>query len=145
MLYKDLTEDQMVTGVSLDSLDKSKLFYLASPYSHNNSFIKQCRYEAVIYTGSILTKRGFRLVEPIAMCHEQSARHNMPGGYQFWKTRDRGFIDICQGIIVLTIKGWDESEGVSDEIQHARDSGKPVCFLSPQHIFPMEVIENAIY
>ena len=142
MIYSGLKEDEMIEGVNLDSLDKSKLYYLASPYSHTNSFIKQCRYEAVIYAGSLLTRKGFRLLEPIAMCHEQSNRHDMPGGYEFWKTRDRGFIDICDGIIVLTINGWDESVGVSDEIQHARDTRKSVTFMSPQQIYPKEVLHE---
>lgn len=124
----------------LKELDRGKLYYLASPYSHDNSLVRQLRYEAVIYTASELTKDGFRLIEPIGMCHQQSLQHGMPTGYEFWKTRDRGFIDVCDVVIVLTINGWYESEGVTDEILHAKETGKPVYYLNPGDIIPRDAI-----
>jgi hypothetical protein len=110
----------------LKDLDKSKLYYFASPYSHDNTFVRQARYEATIYIASELTKLGFRLLEPIAMCHEQSNRHNMPSGYDFWQTRDRGFIDVCDAVLVLTLPGWKKSKGVTDEIAYAKKHGLTV-------------------
>ena len=123
-------------------MDKNKLYYLASPYSHDNTFIKQFRYEAVIYTGSMLTKMGHTLIEPIAMCHEQSLRHELPGGYAFWKARDRNFISISDGIIVLTLPGWDDSVGVLDEIEWAKELGIEVHYLDPLKMWPQEVIDQ---
>ena len=128
----------------LNSLNKEQLYYFASPYSSENSFVRQIRYEATIYAASELTKIGFRLLEPIAMCHEQSNRHQMPSGYQFWQSRDRGFIDICDAVIVLQLEGWKESEGVSDEIQYAKSLGKEVHLLHVDDIIDQEVW-NAVY
>lgn len=111
-------------------MDKSKLYYLASPYSHQNKLVMNIRYEIVIYAASRLTAEGFRLLEPIAMCHEQSSRYELPQGYEFWKTRDRSFIDLCDAVMVLTIPGWEESVGVTDEIEYAYSLGKDVFYLS---------------
>ena len=53
-------------------------------------------------------------------------------GYQFWQKRDRWFIRKCDGIVVLTLDGWVESEGVTDEIKYARSRGLDVVYLSPR-------------
>ena len=123
----------------MEHLDKSKLFYFASPYSHENPFVKCIRYEMTIYCASQLTKNGFRLLEPIAMCHEQSARYKLPSGYKFWKERDRGFIDLCDSLIVLKLPGFRDSIGVSDEIAYAKEKGKQVHYLNPDDIIAEEV------
>lgn len=112
-------------------LDRSKLYYLASPYSHENVFVEIVRYESVLYAGSQMTKAGIRLIEPITQSHQQSQRYDIDGGYKFWKDRDRLFIDKCDAIIVLTLKGWKESEGVTDEIQYAKSQGKEVILIDP--------------
>jgi hypothetical protein len=109
--------------------DKSKLYYLASPYSHKNPFIRAYRYLAVDYAAAVLTDQGFRLLEPISMCHHKTVNYNMESGYEFWKVRDRGFIDVSDGVIVLTMPGWLRSIGVMDEIDHANDQDKPVYEL----------------
>jgi hypothetical protein len=134
-------------------MDKSKLYYFASPYSHKNKLVEVIRYELTIATAAKLTKQGYRLLEPIAMCHEQSSRYELPGGYEFWQTRDRGFIKICDAIMVLKLKGWDVSVGVTDEIEYAKSLGKPVIYLDPdkinntilKEVFKLEEIQNALY
>ena len=128
----------------LKQLDRSKLYYLASPYSHHNSLVRQIRYESIIYAASELTKDGFRLIEPIGMCHQQSIQHKMPAGYEFWKTRDRGFIDICDAVILVAMKGWDESVGVLDEMEYAKSQGKEVIFLNCDDIFPEDAMRWTI-
>ena len=124
------------------NLDKKKTYYIASPYTHPNKFVQQYRYEAVIYTASLLTKQGHTLIEPIGMCHEQSLRYDLPGGYEFWKTRDRLFIEKCDGIIVLQLPGWLDSVGVTDEIAWAEELGKDIHFLPPRCIWDDEVVRQ---
>ena len=119
-------------------LKKGKLYYLASPYTHKSKFIEQIRYEAVIYTASQLTNMGHRLIEPIGMCHDQSTKYELPGGYEFWKTRDRGFVELCDGIIILCIPGWAESVGVTDEIKWAKQHGKTIHYLRAEDVMTQE-------
>lgn len=120
-------------------MDKNKLYYLATPYSHKNSFVRQIRYEIAIYIASLLTRKGYRLIEPIGMCHEQSQRHGMPGGYTFWQERDRGLIDRCDAVLVIKMPGWKESEGVSDEIEYAKQTDKEVICIDTHHYVPQKV------
>ena len=124
----------------ISHLDKSLLYYFASPYSHPNPLVKNVRYEMTVYLSSTLTKQGFRLLEPIAMCHDQAMKYTLPTGYSFWQTRDRGFIDVSDAVIVAKMKGWLESEGVQDEIEHALSTGKPVHYLEPSEFITAEMI-----
>lgn len=112
----------------------TKLYYFASPYSHSNKLVEIIRYEITIACAAALTKKGLRLLEPIAMCHEQSQRHSLPSGYDFWQERDRGFIDRCDEVLVLQLPGWRESKGVTDEIQYAKKQGKLITYTTPDEV-----------
>lgn len=114
----------------VENLDKDKLYYFASPYSHKQGLIRDLRYEITIYFASELINKGFTLFEPIAMCHEKSYRHDLPTGYKFWQTRDREFIDRCDATLVLNMHGVKTSVGVQDEIQYTLDQGKEVIYLN---------------
>lgn len=105
---------------------KAGLWYLASPYSAPDAYTRENRYMQVMYAGGELITKGFMLIEPITMTHHTAKLFKLPPGYEYWKARDRAFIDACQGLIVLLIPGWFESVGVSDEIEHAFLNNKPV-------------------
>ena len=107
---------------------KDKVYYFASPYSNEDAYVREQRYLDALYAATELTKRGFTLIEPIAMSHQHSQRFGLPGVYEFWQERDRKFIQISDGVIVLTIPGWQESKGVTDEIQFAKSIGRPVYY-----------------
>lgn len=122
---------------------KNKMYYLASPYTHKNKFVETLRYEAVVYAATKLIHKGYTVVEPIASCHEKGVRYDLPGGYAFWQKRDRWFIDKCDGILVLTLPGWNESVGVSDEIEYAAQLGLEIHYINPEELFEKEVF-NAL-
>lgn len=121
--------------MSVKKLRKSKVYYLASPYSHSSAFIQQLRYEAVLAAAARLTNMGYTFLEPIGMSHDQSTKYELPGGYKFWQRRDRGFIARTDAVAVLTLPGWEESEGVTDELQYAKRLGREVIHLDPREIF----------
>lgn len=117
---------------SINTLPRmGKLFYLASPFSHDDKDVEQQRYDEIVRIGAELTNRGFSLIEPIAMSFVASRRHGLPGGYQFWKDRDRLFISKCDAVIVAMMPGWASSVGVSDEVGYAYELGLSVQYLDP--------------
>lgn len=121
--------------------NSSDFYYLASPYSHPNSFIRELRYQLVVYAEALLTMKGYMIKGPINMCHQMSLRYGLPTGYTYWKSRDRGLIEQCKGVIVLKLDGWRLSEGVSDEIQYAYTLNKEIIYISPKDIFPPEALQ----
>jgi hypothetical protein len=45
-------------------------------------------------------------------------------------------LERCNGVVVLTLDGWQQSIGVQAELQIVRDLGKPAFFVSLQNIVP---------
>lgn len=119
--------------------NRDKFYYLASPYTHPNSFVMAYRYLAVMYTGAELTRQGYKLIEPITSCAIQGTIFNLPHGYEYWQSRDRGLIDRSDGTIVLTLPGWLDSIGVQDEIKYSYSIGKPVYYIDPSEILTDEI------
>lgn len=111
--------------------NENKLYYLASPYSHPDPYIKHLRYEQINKIAVLLIERGLLLIEPIASCHDKSLKYKLPTGYEYWKTRDRALIKKSDGVIVAMMDGWKESIGVTDEVEYATSLDKPILFLNP--------------
>lgn len=119
---------------------ENKTYYLASPYSHKNPVVKEFRELAVQYTASILTMKGYKLLEPIASCHRKSHMFDLPTGYEYWKERDRDYIARSDGVILLAIKGWKESVGVTDELEYANELGIPIYKLGQDAVLSRDLL-----
>lgn len=129
----------------MKTLNSDKVYYLASPYSHDSNFIKELRYQAIACVAARLIKdHHLILLEPIASCHQKSGLYDMPTGYEYWKTRDRKMIELSDGIIVCMLPGWKESEGVTDEIEYAESLGKDLIYLPISAILTQEEL-NVFY
>lgn len=108
-----------------------KVYYLASPYSHDSDVIQAMRYEQQGYIAAQLIKKGYHIITPIEMCHHLSLRYELPGGYDYWKKRDRELVRRTDGVIVCMMEGWSTSIGVTDEVDYAKRLGKPIKYLDP--------------
>ncbi len=116
------------------------MIYIASLYSLNaksNSFrdtnTRQHRYEYTLKRTCELLKKGEAVYSPIVHCHEMNVKYNMPKDYTFWQKLDRSVISKSDSLIVLMMEGsnggWKESEGMSDEIQYAKELGLKIEYL----------------
>jgi hypothetical protein len=109
---------------------KRKLYYLASPYSHDNQHVKDHRFQVVQeVTVKLLLDAGLYAFSPIAYNHPMVI-HDLPTDWGFWEEYDKAFIDHSDGLIVLTIDGWKESVGVQAEIEYAKNLNLPIVYLS---------------
>jgi len=111
-----------------------KLYYLASPYSHDNPNMRKERYEAVNDTTIILLNQNVYAFSPITYNHPME-RHSLPTNWEFWMPYDIAFLERCDMVIVLTLDGWKESVGVTAEIEKAVSLGIPVIYLNPEEVF----------
>ena len=123
---------------------KGKVYYLASPYSHEDKDVMHDRAVAVDKLAQELILMGYNLFEPITMCHQKHLRDApLPTGYEYWKERDREFVSRSDGVIVSMIDGWDTSIGVADEVSFAKSLGLPVYYINPINLEMIEEIPNA--
>lgn len=115
-----------------------KAIYLAGPYSDNDPLVREKRYLRLLEAEyALIISEGYCVMNPIGMCHELAKMYKMPSGYKYWQSRDRELITRCDEVYVLTMQGWKESVGVTDEIAFARSLGKPVVYLTPSAVKDM--------
>lgn len=104
-------------------------FYLATPYSKypgglEAAFIEACRATAK------LIREGRRVYSPIAHTHPVAIHGGIdPYDHGIWLPADAPFMDTAEGLIVVKMKGWEESYGISEEIKAFELAGKPIEYM----------------
>jgi len=106
------------------------MIYLASPYTHPDSSVRQVRFQVACRRAAEMLRSGILVFSPIAYTHAIAA-HGLPVEWSFWERFDRTFLDICSEVWVLMLDGWQESKGVAAEIKIACELGKPVNYVEP--------------
>lgn len=106
----------------------SKLVYLASPYSHPDSDVKLQRYKLTTKLSATIMQiyEDVLIFNPITHTHNIAVLGGFSGGWERWAEFDLRIIDACDELWVHTMVGWQESIGVSAEIEYARKIDIPV-------------------
>ena len=109
------------------------MIYLASPYSHPYSNIRLLRYHDACRATAYLIQKGKFVFSPIVNSHPL-LQFGLQGNWQHWKEFDAFMIGMCDEMVILKLKGWKKSVGVTAEIQIAKSLGKPISKLSLKEI-----------
>jgi len=104
------------------------MIYLASPYTHPDAAVREQRFRAACQATAALVRQGIVVFAPIVHSHPL-VEHGLPTSWSFWSNQDRRFLELCDELVVLMLDGWRESRGVQEEIQIARELGKPIHFV----------------
>jgi nucleoside 2-deoxyribosyltransferase len=107
------------------------MIYLASPYSHKDPEIREQRFQSVCKHAARLMRQGHTVLSPIAHSHP-IAQYDLPKDWNFWKNQDEEMMKACDVVYVLMIDGWQESIGVTAEIQWAKENNIPVVYMLEQ-------------
>ena len=105
------------------------LYYLASPYTHPDPKVMSERARIVTKAAVDLLKQGIYVFAPIAY-NAPWERYELPGNWEFWQHFDKAFVSRMDAVVVLKIDGWDESVGVTAEIEFAKSLGIPVKYIT---------------
>jgi dCTP diphosphatase len=99
--------------------------YLSSPYFDPNPLIKEARHAIVNRVAFKLMSQGIMVYSPLT--------HNLPidrlgihGNWVTWKKFDHEMLSRCNRLIVLKLKGWENSKGVAAEIACAEKLKMPI-------------------
>ncbi len=109
---------------------KERLIYLSSPYSHEDEKIRKLRYDIACETTADLLTLGFLVYSPILHSAPLAESYSLPRIWNFWERIDREMLSRCQEVLVVTVDGWRESEGVQAEIEMAKEMGIPVRYTA---------------
>jgi len=108
---------------------KSGFWYLASPYAKWKNKDDAAAHVAAI-AGRMLTQ-DVATFSPIAHWHyiRQYAPSLNSLTHADWLKIDKLFVDQAYGLIVAGLPGWNESNGVAQEISWFKEAGKPIFLL----------------
>lgn len=99
------------------------MIYLASPYSHPDSLTMRTRFLlAEQVTAQLLRERMF-VYSPIVHCHELAQKFSLPTSFEFWKAYNFDMLRRADDFFILRIPGWEESKGVTAELEFAKLCG----------------------
>ncbi len=108
-----------------------RLIYLAGPYTHQDKAIIQQRIDenaaAVAYFMN--TAKNIYLFSPVLQCFHVANRHDLPHEFSFWADRDFFMIKKSSAMWVLTLDGWRESYGLSQELEYAESINRDIFYV----------------
>lgn len=113
---------------------KPKRIYLASPYTSDDAWVREMRYEQACKMAAELMKAGDLVFSPIAHSHPLS-ECDLPMEFEFWKEWCLSFLTHwATHLYVFPLYGWENSKGVGMEIQEAKSLGLPIAYLGRSDI-----------
>lgn len=106
--------------------------YLACPYTFN----PELSFEICNFVGAKLMEQGYIVFSPISHSHPISKmmKTELANDHDFWLSQDLPFMDICDYLYVIDIKGMDgmnlikESRGCQKEIRNADRIGVEIVY-----------------
>jgi len=116
------------------------MIYLAVPYSHPDADVRQTRFEAANRAAAEMMGRGLHVFSPISHTHPIALAGTLPLGWDYWEGYDRAMLAACSEVVVLTLDGWRESQGVKAEIAIAEERGLPVSYVEQPSSRPLSTI-----
>lgn len=114
--------------------EQASLIYLAAPYGHPDPSVTEARMGAVTRELAELVAKGHTAFSLLLMHFCLNSGVDLPGDYGFWRNYCLTILAKSDILRVLTLPGWYESPGVSDEINFARENRIPVEFSDPQGV-----------
>ena len=134
-------QERLSRGVpELETLETTpkNLIYLASPYTLNGTADEtemQKRYEQVTRCAHMLMAMGMNVFSPITHSHAvQSVRWPLSINTGEWLQIDFAYLRHAHGMAVLMLDGWQNSIGVTREIEFCRKHYIPIMFLQPDKL-----------
>ncbi len=115
------------------------LIYLASPFAHSSSAVRDARLEAVRHVCGKLVNEGKIVLSPLVYAGELAMRgFHAPQGWYAW---DLQFLARSDELLVLQLPGWEDSKGVLVEIAAAQARNLPIRLMSLEEAnLPEEIL-----
>jgi hypothetical protein len=104
-------------------------YYLGSPYSHDDQWVRQHRYEVVLRANAQLLRDGHMIYCPIAATHDLALKHDFSYLQDTWISLNEAMLRPALEMWVCMMDGWEESKGLKWEINRAKELRKPIRYL----------------
>lgn len=109
-------------------------WYIATPYTKYPGGIEEAFKEACRFTAGLI-QYGIPAYSPIAHTHPIAVHGGLdPLDHSIWLPADEPMMKAAHGLIVATMPTWEESYGVSVEINIFAKDKKPIHYISPKSV-----------
>ena len=105
------------------------MIYLASPYSHVDENVRNERFHKVTKKCAQMARRGINVYSPIMHWHPAAYIHSLPTDAEFWRSSNFEHILHSTALWVLRLDGWEDSNGVREEMEFAHENRLPIVFV----------------
>lgn len=111
-------------------------WYVATPYTKYPEGLDAAYRHANQAAAGLVRRYQIPIFCPIAHSHSLCACYGTDGGLDgetdgaFWEWFDAPLLEAAHGIAVVMMPGWDESAGVTHEIDQALRADKPVRYFT---------------
>lgn len=107
------------------------LIYIAAPYTHSDPDVREQRLATFCLVDAKLAMQGLHTVSPLFKALLFRYTDKVPTNWEFWKSYAETTMAVCDELVVVTIDGWDTSDGVLGEIDMANARGIPIRYIAP--------------
>lgn len=115
-----------------------ELFYLAIPYTGREAL----SYKVSSRVAGKLMEGGVLVFSPITHSHAIVEESNLdPHDCDLWLDLDLRILRHCDRLVVVTLPGWEQSQGVQIEMDEAQRRGIPISFVPPDMVTRAEVTD----
>lgn len=108
------------------------MIYIASPYSSPIDATRHQRFLAVREFTVRMVNKGFAAFSPILYAHEMATAHMLPTDAFFWERFNTSILRHCEACFVLQLPGWEDSIGVTAEIEMCIKLHIPLHYFSKE-------------
>ena len=123
----------------MNDVDVDGFWYLGSPYSRYLAGI-DAAYEDVCHERGLLVQNGVACFSPVIHSHPVARYCDMdPYDYAIWMPSEAPIMDCAKGLIVLMLDGWENSDGLKQEMRFFREKKLPIVFMTPGTV-PSELL-----
>ena len=87
--------------------------------------------------GKLVRNKYGALLKGLLRCEScgcAMTQYGLPSDWKFWQRYDRAYLEACSALAVLALDGWQESEGVSNEVKAANELGMPFWSIEPESV-----------
>lgn len=115
------------------------MIYLISPYTHDSIHVMDYRYRMACKACSVLVDRKIVIYSPIVHWHLIAEARELPRGHEFWMFHDHEMISLSTAVILLKLKGWEDSDGVKRDVEEAEKLGKPIIYAELPELLTIDL------
>lgn len=113
-----------------------KLVYIGSPYSHPDKDVMEKNFRLVSTFAANLCAEGRVAFSPITYGHTLLGFREMPHTWEFWQNFCLSFLAQSDELMVYKMPGWENSRGLAEEIEFAKELGIKITYIEHNPINP---------